>query len=248
MKIINKISIITVCLNSEKTLQRCIDSVYSQNYNKKKIQHIVIDGKSKDKTLNIIKKNKKKLFYWKSSKDTGIYDAMNKAILKCTGDIIGVLNSDDYYYKNTLKLVNQYFENHDLDYLFGSVDHKKIYHGFYPEKIWYKFNIYPSHSVSFFIRRKSQTKIGFYDKRFKYSADRDLFFRLIKSQMKGMSTKKNEIFGKFNVHGISSKLSFIKYTILEESKIRIKNKQNLLFVFCLGIVAIIYKVIRSLIK
>ena len=73
-------------------------------------------------------------------------------------------------------------------------------------------------------------------------------FLLIKSQMKGMSTKKNEIFGKFNVHGISSKLSFIKYTILDESKIRIKNKQNLLFVFCLGIVAIIYKVIRSLIK
>ncbi len=248
MKNINKISIITVCLNSEKTLQKCIDSVFLQNYNKKKIQHIIIDGKSIDNTLNIIKKNKKKLFYWESSKDNGIYDAMNKAILKCSGDIIGVLNSDDFYYKNTFKLVNQYFKNHNIDYLFGSVDHKRIYHGFYPEKIWYKFNIYPSHSVSFFIRKKSQMKIGLYDKRFKYSADRDLFFRLIKSKMKGMSTKKNEIFGKFNIYGISSRLNFIKYTILEESKIRFKNKQNLLFIICLGIVAIIYKVIRSLIK
>ena len=54
MKNINKISIITVCLNSEKTLQKCIDSVFLQNYNKKKIQHIIIDGKSIDNTLNII--------------------------------------------------------------------------------------------------------------------------------------------------------------------------------------------------
>ena len=75
-----------------------------------------------------------------------------------TGDIIGILNSDDFYYPDTFNIVNKYFNKYKIDYLFGSVDHLKIYHGFYPKKIWYKLNIVPSHSVSFFYKKKVSIK------------------------------------------------------------------------------------------
>lgn len=158
---LKKISIITVCMNSEKTIMRCLKSVHNQNYPKNKIEHIVIDGKSSDKTVSIINKFKKKIKYFESKKDKGIYYAINKALKKCSGDIIGVLNSDDYYYKNTFRIVSKYFMAQKLDFLFGSVNHKRLYHGFYPKKIWYKLNIYPSHSVSFFIKKKNTTSNGF---------------------------------------------------------------------------------------
>ena len=100
----NYISIITVVLNGEKTLERTIKSVINQSY--KNFEHIVIDGGSTDGTIKILKKYSKKISYWKSEKDKGIYDAMNKGIKKSKGNIIGILNSDDYYLKNALKIVN----------------------------------------------------------------------------------------------------------------------------------------------
>lgn len=237
-----KISIITVCLNSEKTIERCIKSVLNQKYNKANIELIIIDGKSIDRTIKIIEKYKSKIFHFESKKDKGIYDAMNKGIKMSTGDIIGILNSDDFYYPDTFNIVNKYFNKYKIDYLFGSVDHLKIYHGFYPKKIWYKLNIVPSHSVSFFIKRKSQLKIGLYDNKFKYSSDRDLFYRLVKSNFKGMATNKNEIFGKFAIDGLSSRLSYFT-RLKEEFNIRLNNKQNKFFLFVLLSVIIVHKLI-----
>ena len=221
-----KISIITVCLNSEKTIKRCLDSVINQNYPKKKIEYIVIDGGSNDKTLSIIKKKIKKIKYFHSKKDRGIYDAMNLGLKKCTGEVIGILNSDDYFFNNTFKMVAKYFGTSNIDYLFGSVIKSRVYHNFIPEKLWYTFSVYPSHSVSFFIKKKIQKKIGKYNTKFRYSADRDLIYRLIKSKKYvGISTKKNEIFGKFSMDGASSKVSFFEKN-LEEIKIRLSNNEN----------------------
>ena len=89
-----KISIITVSLNSESFINDCLASVNQQNYND--IEHIIIDGGSTDKTINIVKKYShiKKIV---SEPDKGIYDAMNKGIEIATGEIIGFLNSDDFY-------------------------------------------------------------------------------------------------------------------------------------------------------
>ena len=237
-----KISIITVSLNSEKTIERCIKSVLNQKYNKANIELIIIDGKSLDGTIKIVKKYKSKIFYYESKKDKGIYDAINKGIKVSSGDIIGILNSDDFYYPNTFNIVNKYFNKYKIDYLFGSVDHLRVYHGFYPKKIWYKFNIVPSHSVSFFIKKKSQLKVGLYDIKFKYSSDRDLFYRLIKSNFKGMATKKKEIFGKFATDGLSSRLSYFT-KLKEEFKIRLNNKQNIFFLFALFSALIVHKLI-----
>jgi len=100
-----KISIITVTKNSEKFLEDCILSVHNQFY--KNYEHIIIDGNSTDNTVNIIKKHEEKIAYWISESDEGLYDAMNKGIKKSTGDIIGILNSDDIYYDQALKIVNK---------------------------------------------------------------------------------------------------------------------------------------------
>ena len=230
MKKKNKISIITVTKNSEKYLQENIDSLSNQTY--KNFEHLIIDGKSSDNTIEIIKKNLNKIYFWESKIDNGLYDAMNKGIMNATGDIIGILNSDDFYYANALSIVNDYFTKYpNIDFLFGSVQKYKLMHGFNPKKIKWTFGFYTSHSVGFFIRKSSQLKLGYYDTQYKYSADYDYFYRMIvKKKMIGMSTKKNEIMGKFRQGGISSKLKYLDF-LKENNRIRINNGQNKIYVY-----------------
>lgn len=95
-----KVSVITAVLNGEDIIEDCIKSVVSQTY--PHIEHIIIDGGSKDGTVNIIKKHEEKIAKWKSEPDNGIYDAMNKGIRNATGDVVGILNSDDIYADNSV--------------------------------------------------------------------------------------------------------------------------------------------------
>ena len=233
-----KISVITVTKNSEKFLEENINSLKNQTY--KNFEHIIIDGKSTDGTLDIIKKHKDKIDYWVSEPDKGLYDAMNKGIEVCTGDIIGILNSDDIYFSDALKFVNHYFSEHEnLDFLFGTVEKHKLMHGYYPEKIKWTFGFYTTHSVGFFIKKSSQMKIGFYDTRYKYSADYDLFYKMIlKNKMNGIASKKNEIFGKFRQGGLSSRIKYLDF-LKENNRIRINNGQNILFVYLIFVLRLL---------
>ena len=225
-----KISIITVTKNSENYLEKNILSVHKQKY--KNYEHIIIDGKSSDKTIDIINKHKKKIKYFISEKDRGLYDAMNKGIKKSTGDIIGILNSDDIYYKETLDIVNKYFNKYQkLDFLFGSVYKHKLLHGYYPKRIKWSFGFYSTHSIGFFIKKEAHKKVGSYNIKYKYSADYDLFYRLIvKKKMNGMATKKSEVFGKFRRGGLSSRIRYIDF-LKECTQIRLDNKQNFFIVY-----------------
>ena len=225
-----KISIITVVKNNAKDLENCILSVLNQNY--KNFEHIIIDGKSTDGTIDIIKKYNSKIYNWVSEEDHGLYDAMNKGINLATGDIIGILNSDDIFYENALYYVKEYFEKYsNIDFLFGTVEKYKLLFGYNPKKIYWSFGFYTTHSVGFFIKRKSQKKLGYYNQKYKYSADYDLFYRMIiKLKMVGMASKKNEIFGKFNRGGLSSKIKFIDY-LKENNQIRLDNGQNIIIVY-----------------
>lgn len=234
----NKISIITVTKNSEKFLEENILSIDAQSY--KDYEHIIIDGNSTDKTIEIIKKYEKKITYWISEKDEGLYDAMNKGIKKCTGDIIGILNSDDVYYPDTLKIVNEYFnKNQNLDFLFGSVYKHKLLHGYKPKKINWSFGFATAHSVGFFISKKAQLSVGLYNLKYKLSSDYDLFYRMIvKKQLNGVATRKNEIFGKFRAGGISSSQSFLDF-LKECTQIRIDNGQNIIFVYLIFLIRFI---------
>lgn len=233
-----KISVITVTKNSERFLEENLESLKAQTY--KNFEHIIIDGKSSDGTLETIKKYSKNIYYWKSEKDLGLYDAMNKGIKVATGDIIGILNSDDVYYPHALSIVNEYFSsNPNIDFLFGSVHKHKLMHGFYPEKIKWTFGFYTTHSIGFFIKKSSQLRLGLYDTQYKYSADYDLFYRMIvKERFKGVSTKKDEILGKFRAGGLSSRIRYFDF-LTENNKIRINNGQNKFFVYTIFLLRII---------
>ncbi len=115
-----KISVITVCFNSEKTIARTIESVINQHYSD--LEYIIIDGGSKDKTVEIINKYRNELSYFISEPDQGISDAFNKGIRVATGDIIGIINSDDWYENGIFKLVNEMFlQNKEIDVLVGAL-------------------------------------------------------------------------------------------------------------------------------
>jgi len=227
-----------VTKNSEKFLEENLQSLKNQTY--RNFEHIIIDGKSTDKTIEIIKKYSDQINFWKSEIDSSLYEAMNKGIDKSTGDIIGILNSDDVYYPQALSIVNDYFSNYpDIDFLFGSVEKHKLMHGFNPKKIKWTFGFYTTHSIGFFIRKSSQLKLGLYDTQYKYSADYDLFYRMIvKENFKGISTKKNEILGKFRKGGLSSRIRYIDF-LRENNRIRINNGQNKFIVYIIFLLRLI---------
>jgi glycosyltransferase involved in cell wall biosynthesis len=157
----SKVSIITVCYNSEKTIEDTIKSVINQSY--PNIEYIVIDGVSNDNTLAIISKYKDKITKIVSEKDKGIYDAINKGIRLATGDIIANLNSDDFYIdNNVIADVVATFENEKTDTLYAdlyyvdAVDTNKIVR--YWKSKQYKEGLFlkgwmPPHPT-FFVKKK----------------------------------------------------------------------------------------------
>ena len=115
-----KVSIITVCYNSQKTIENTIRSVLTQNY--KNYEYIIIDGGSTDNTIKIIKKYKKKIQIFRSEKDKGIYDAINKGIKYATGSVISILHSDDIFYNKftTQKVMSHFNSNSKINCLIGN--------------------------------------------------------------------------------------------------------------------------------
>ena len=184
-----KITVITVSYNSEKTIKTTLNSVLNQKF--KKIEHIIIDGQSTDKTVSIIKKysHVKKIV---SEPDNGIYDAMNKGIKIATGDIIGFLNSDDFYANDyVLSRVATIFANNpnlhgcyaDLIYTDKNNISKNIRYwksnDFVPglfSKGWC-----PPHTT-FFVRRSIYEKFGNFNLKYTIASDVELMMRFLEIQ------------------------------------------------------------------
>lgn len=243
------LTVITVVKNDEKNIEKTIKSVISNNKGFK-LEYIVIDGKSQDKTLSIIKKYKNKISKIISEKDNGIYDAMNKGIDISKNDIIVFCNSGDFFYKSSLRKVIQIFNSKNVDYVFGTVvrnytKKKIIKFSLNPKRIFYNFDFATAHSTGFFLKREVYKKIGVYDLKFKCSSDFDLYFRMIKKGYIGSVTKKKDLIGNVASGGFSSKISFFEH-LIEETKIRLKNKQNLLFIIIIFMNAIFKKLLKNL--
>ena len=167
-----KISIITVCYNSEKTIEKTILSVASQTY--PEIEYIIVDGNSSDGTVSLIKKHKTQIFKWISEPDKGLYDAMNKGVALATGDLIGILNSDDVF--NSESVIEEIVDFHKKNVIEASVgniiQHKKngkiirLYSSKYwnPDKL--KIGFMPPHPSIFFSKCLFEN-FGNYDLGFK---------------------------------------------------------------------------------
>ena len=237
----NKISIITVVKNSSNTIEETIKSVLAQEY--KNLEYIIIDGGSTDGTLEIIQKYTENISIVLSEKDSGIWDAMNKGINLANGDLVGFLNSGDIYYNNALQTVNRYFLENQIDFLFGCVQKYKLMHGYKPWKLSWSFGFYTSHSIGFFIKTEKHKMVGIYDHKY-LSADLNFFYKMIKKfKLKGISSKKIEVFGKFEKGGFSSKINYIDH-LKDLNQIRIDNNQNKIFVYFLYLVKILKKPLK----
>lgn len=180
-----KISIITVCYNSDKTLETTIQSVLAQTYNN--IEYIVVDGLSSDNTLNIIKKYEDNISKWVSEPDKGLYDAMNKGIAMASGDVIGLINSDDLFCDNkAIEKVMDVFNSHaSLDavyadlYYVSQFDTDKIIRKWVTGK-QRNFSIgwHPAHPT-LYIKKNVYKKFGDFDLSFRLASDFEIMLRFL---------------------------------------------------------------------
>lgn len=181
-----KISIITVTYNSSETIADCIKSVYNQTYSD--IEHIIIDGNSKDNTLKIINSIPNRISKIISEPDLGIYDAMNKGLKLATGEVVGILNSDDFFYDYSIiaKIVNT-FSLKNCDCLFGDIvyvnrkDTAKIiryWKSSVMPKHGFSYGWHPAHP-SFYVKKEIYQEYGYFKIKYQFSADFELMLRLL---------------------------------------------------------------------
>lgn len=200
-----RISVITVCLNSVKTIERAIQSVLKQYYDD--LEYIVIDGGSTDGTVSVIKKYEEIISYWVSEKDDGLYDAMNKGIERSTGEIIAFLNSDDWYEEDALIRVNGYFEQYNPMILTGRVN--TLQKGKWTKYIGIldsdKENIRMAmiyKQPATFARREIFDQLGVFNTRYKIAADFEWMLRVFDAGIEIMCVE--DVFTNFSSTGISN--------------------------------------------
>ena len=231
-------SIITVVKNDEKNIQKTIESILNQTF--KNFEYIIIDGKSEDSTLSLINKYKDKINFIISEKDDGIYFAMNKGAKIASGEFVVYVNSGDTLTADALKIIQTKInEKPNIDFVFGTVKRHYtkdtlIKFGFNKKKLIYNFDFATSHSTGFYLRKSKFQELGFFDTKYKCSADYDVYYKmLISNNAEGTFTDKQDLIGEVSSGGYSSKLSFIDH-LIEEMRIRFDNKQNfflIIFIF-----------------
>ena len=181
-----KISIITVAFNSAKTIKGTIESLISQDYNN--IEYLIIDGGSTDGTMDIVKSYAEHVKYYVSEPDNGIYDAMNKGIKAATGDVIGILNSDDFYPNSfVLSNVAKLFQKYSCDAVYGDLVYVKA-NDINKIKRYWQAGEYSTSKIkngwmlphpTFFVKKKIYTRYGLYDTDLKSAADYEMILKLL---------------------------------------------------------------------
>lgn len=217
-----KISIITITYNSEKTIENTIKSVINQEYNN--LEYVIIDGVSTDNTLNIIKKYTDEINLVISEPDEGISDAFNKGIKNSTGEIIGIINSDDLLLPGALQIIAENYSK-EIDVYRGNTI---IWDDITDEKIkvipTMKFSKYKlSHNVchqSTFVNKSAYTKWGVFKTNYKYMMDGDLLIRF--TQNKAVMKYINQDLAVFRLGGVTDssfldKISEIESTVIDNN-------------------------------
>jgi len=227
-----KISIITVCYNSDKTLDKTIQSVLSQAYIN--VEYIIVDGDSKDTTIDIIKKYESKIFKWVSEPDKGLYEAMNKGIAMATGDLIGILNSDDIFTDNhVLENIAKFHLANNIEASVGNIIQfndagktvrKYSAKNWRPEKL--KIGFMPPHP-SIFFKRGLFEKYGKYHLDFVSGADYELIVRFFLKHH--ISWRFSNITTTAMLRGGISSTGFGSYQLISKEIAKALSKNNITF-------------------
>lgn len=182
-----KISLITPTYNSAKTISRTIDSIIAQNYSN--LEYIIIDGASSDRTLEIIKDYQAKInIKLISEPDRGLYDAMNKGVVLATGEIVGILNSDDLFKSdNVLSLVAESFVDNNIDAVYGDItyfaENEKVIKRYWHSGVYREGNLNNGWTIphpALFLRKSVYDRFGLFNTDFKIAGDYEFILRLLK--------------------------------------------------------------------
>lgn len=243
-----KFSLITLTYNSEKTIVDTLKSIKTQNYNN--IDHIIIDGASSDKTIDLIRKFKIKKSVFISQKDKGIYYALNKAIKKTSGDVIGILHSDDVFNNsNIIKNIANVFKKTEANIVYGDIEYvntnfktvrkwvantyefqKKILNSIKYIEL-FKKGWMPPHT-GFFFKKNLIKKNIFFDTKYKISSDYDFMFKII-SKSNSKIYYCPILITKMRIGGKSNSFKNIFMKSWEDYKIIKKNKLGGFLTLCL---------------
>ena len=239
------ISIVTINLNND--IESTILSVLDQQY--ENIEFIIKDGGSNRKTLEILKNYDDKIDYWVSEKDNGIWDGTNKGITLATGNYIGQLNSGDLMNRGAIDYILELiYKNPNADCILGSCLKKRLMHNYRPEDIKLHFNIFPSNSGSFYLKKEAFKKIGLYNTKYRCSADYDLVYKMIvRHKIQGICGAKHRILSIKQSGGFSESYSFFQ-TLFEECRIRFDNNQNIFIILFIFFGRCFKKLINRIIK
>ena len=221
-----KISIITITFNSAKTLLRALESVQAQTY--KDIEHVIVDGQSTDGTRKLIEAYAKEHanVRWISEKDDGIYNAINKGIAMATGDVIGLLHSDDTLYStDSIEYIANAFAQTDADVVYGDLQYRK---GGKVVRHW-KSNTFNSRTLKYgwmpphptvYVRREVYEQVGPYDDWFRISADYDMLLRIFTAGYKTYYIPK--VLVSMEIGGVSNRNTRARLSKTQEDYIVLK--------------------------
>lgn len=199
-----KISIITVVYNGKDTIEQTINSVINQTY--ANIEYIIIDGVSTDGTLDILRKYADNIDVFICEPDNGLYDAMNKGIMHASGDIIGIINSDDFYTDTAVCKVAEYYDSYDVDVVYGDTvifdetGYREVKKPRNIDDFWFRV---PFMHPSTFIKKDTYFKYGMYDTQYSIVADYDLLLRFYSEGVRFGYV--NEVLANFRRGGVSSR-------------------------------------------
>lgn len=207
-----KISIITVVYNGAKFLEQAIQSVLGQTYTN--IEYIIIDGGSKDGTLDIIRKYDDRIFKWVSEPDRGIYDAMNKGITFATGELIGILNADDWYEPDAVTKVVNVCEKYSDGEVFHGLLKRRDIEGNLKYIIGQSSDLLPKTMIEHptcFVKKTTYQRYGLFDTSMRIAGDYELMLRLKKHQVKFVFIE--EVLANFRDGGVSNSFKQVKETL-----------------------------------
>ena len=189
-----KFSVVIACRNAERFIARALESLVAQQSETVQVQAIVVDGTSTDGTFETVRSFEGKFdeLIATSEPDGGIYEAMNKGLAKATGDVVSILNADDWLLPGAMERVRLEFEKGDADYLYGSAERwtgdkvdgttRPLPRALWPKEIWWQM---PLPHVSLFARKAVYDRLGGFDVRYRIGGDHEWVVRLFESGLPG---------------------------------------------------------------
>ena len=214
------VTILTPCYNSRKTLDKTLQCIEDQTY--KNIEYIIVDGGSTDGTLDLIEQHRSRLpkqLVVISEKDNGIYDAMNKGIKLAKGVLIGIVNSDDWYERDTIEQAVKHYQGAVLEVIYG------IQRNYVNDKeksvLWYHHDFLPEQMITHptcFVTKTTYDALGMFDLQYRSAADYDLMLRFYESGQV-IFTPVMKVMSNFRLGGMSSSQKGVR----ENAKIRFRH-------------------------